>query len=47
MPETYPCDYEPFECPFNAQYGSDCYNYCGLGADETEPEEYYESEENS
>ena len=27
-----PCDYG--DCPYNAQGGYDCYNYCGLGADE-------------
>ena len=32
MNETTPCDYG--ECPFNAQGGYDCRNYCGLGVDE-------------
>lgn len=42
----HPCDTEPFECPFNAQYGDDCRYYCGLGVDEDEPEEYeYEEED--
>lgn len=27
-----PCDFG--ECPFNAQGGYDCRNYCGLGVDE-------------
>lgn len=37
---TYPCDTEPFECPFNAQYSEDCRYYCGLGVDEDEPEDH-------
>lgn len=36
----YPCDAEPFECPFNARYSNDCRYYCGLGVDEDEPEDY-------
>ncbi|MDF2615385.1 MAG: hypothetical protein K0Q47_40 [Sedimentibacter sp.] len=33
-----PCDYG--DCPFNAQGGYDCRNYCGLGVDENDyPEE--------
>ena len=39
---TYPCDAEPFDCPFNARYSNDCRYYCGLGVDEDEPEEYSE-----
>lgn len=27
-----PCDYG--ECPYNAEGGYDCRNYCGLGVDE-------------
>ena len=34
-----PCDYG--ECPYNAIGGYDCRNYCGLGVDEDEEEEYY------
>jgi hypothetical protein len=34
----YPCDTEPFECPFNARYSNDCRYHCGLGVDEDEPE---------
>lgn len=41
--QRYPCDAEPFECPFDAQYSEDCRYYCGLGVDEDE-EENYESE---
>ena len=41
----YPCDTEPFDCPFNAQGGYDCRNYCGLGVDENEPEDYEEENE--
>lgn len=29
-----PCDYG--ECPFNAESGYDCRNFCGLGVDEDE-----------
>ena len=32
MDKETPCDYG--ECPFNAQGGYDCRNYCGLGVDE-------------
>ena len=39
-----PCDTEPFDCPFNAQYGEDCRYYCGLGVDEDEPEDYDEED---
>lgn len=34
--ELTPCDYG--ECPYNAQGGYDCRNYCGLGVDESETE---------
>ena len=40
--ETTPCNYG--ECPFNAEGGYDCRNYCGLGVDEDE--EYIPSAEN-
>lgn len=33
----FPCD--SGECPYNAQGGYDCRNYCGLGVDEDEPSE--------
>ena len=33
----YPCDEFDY-CPFNANGGYDCYNFCGLGADESETE---------
>ncbi len=42
----YPCDIEPFDCPFNARYSNDCRNYCGLGVDEIDDEEYTPSAEN-
>ena len=33
-----PCDYQDYDghysCPFDAQGGDDCRNYCGLGVDE-------------
>ena len=44
MSKYTPCDTEPFECPFNAQYSEDCRYYCGLGVDEDEPEEYEDEE---
>lgn len=44
MPKHTPCDTEPFECPFNAQYSDDCRYYCGLGVDEDEPEDYEDEE---
>lgn len=34
----YPCDIEPFDCPFDARYSEDCRYYCGLGVDEDEEE---------
>jgi hypothetical protein len=43
MENIYPCD-ELGICPFNAEGGNDCYNYCGLGADESKPENYSEEE---
>ena len=30
----YPCDTEPFHCPFDAENGDACRYYCGLGVDE-------------
>lgn len=43
MPKLYPCDTEPFDCPFNARYSEDCRYYCGLGVDEDESDdEFYE-----
>lgn len=41
--ETYPCDYG--ECPYNAQHGYDCYNYCGLGCDDGDDCQYEEEDE--
>ena len=34
MKKDYPCDYG--KCPYNAEDGYDCRNYCGLGVDEEE-----------
>lgn len=34
--EKYPCDYNEGVCPYNASRGMDCYNFCGLGADESD-----------
>lgn len=48
MPKQfYPCDTEPFDCPFDAQYSEDCRYYCGLGVDECGDDEYYEEETQS
>ena len=42
--EETPCDYG--ECPFGAEGGYDCRNYCGIGVDECGDDEYeYEFEE--
>lgn len=38
--KIYPCDAEPFDCPFDAQDGRDCRYYCGLGVDENDEEDY-------
>ena len=38
-----PCDYG--DCPYNAEGGYDCRNYCGLGVDENEEDDYYEYDE--
>jgi hypothetical protein len=38
-----PCDYG--NCPYDAEGGYDCRNYCGLGVDEDGEDEYYENEE--
>ena len=37
-----PCDYG--DCPYNAEGGYDCRNYCGLGVDENDEDDYYENE---
>lgn len=39
MKKIYPCDNPDSYCPFDAVGGMDCYNFCGLGADESEIEE--------
>jgi hypothetical protein len=33
MTQLYPCDIDD-SCPYSASTGMDCYNHCGLGADE-------------
>ena len=33
-----PCDYG--ECPYNAQYSSDCEYWCGADEPEDNPEDY-------
>lgn len=33
-PCDYPDNYGHYSCPFDAQGGDDCRNYCGLGVDE-------------
>jgi len=35
----YPCDDIEHLCPFDAQNGYDCRDYCGLGVDEEEEDE--------
>ena len=37
----YPCDTLDI-CPFNAEGGYDCRNFCGLGVDDDEEENYEE-----
>ena len=37
--ETTPCDHG--ECPFGAEGGYDCRNYCGLGVDKDEEDEWH------
>lgn len=37
----YPCDTID-TCPFNAEGGYDCRNFCGLGVDDDEEENYEE-----
>ena len=36
MNKTYPCDSPDSYCPFDAEGGYDCRNFCGLGVDEDE-----------
>ena len=50
--KSYPCDYPPHECPYDAYKFSDCEYHCGLGVpDEPYPwedcyvEEDYDVEE--
>ena len=40
MTKYYPCD--DGDCPFNAVGGYDCRNFCGLGVDEDEGDDYDE-----
>ena len=44
MKKDYPCDNG--ECPYNAESGYDCRDYCGLGVDECNDDEYVPSAEN-
>ena len=39
---NYPCDGPDSYCPYNAQGGYDCRDFCGLGVDDNpeEDEEY-------
>jgi hypothetical protein len=37
MSKTTPCDYG--ECPYGATGGYHCRDFCGLGVDESEPDE--------
>ena len=45
MEKYYPCDGSDSFCPFDAVGGMDCRNYCGLGVDENEPDDYIYEEE--
>ena len=36
MKKTYPCDGPDNYCPYDAEGGYDCRNFCGLGVDENE-----------
>ena len=33
-----PCDFEPFTCPYNAEYSSTCEYYCGAEEPEDIPD---------
>lgn len=44
MANTYPCDGPEGFCPFDAVGGYDCRNYCGLGVDESEEDNYEEED---
>lgn len=46
MKKTYPCDGPECHCPFDAVGGMDCYNLCGLGADNGEDGEDDDDEVN-
>lgn len=41
--KVYPCDGPEGYCPFAATEGIDCYNHCGLGADEDNYKEDYDN----
>ena len=46
--KTYPCDGPEGFCPYDAEGGMDCYNLCGLGADNGEDghdDDHYDEEE--
>jgi hypothetical protein len=43
MAKETPCDYG--DCPFGAEGGYDCRNYCGLGVDVACDEDEYDEEE--
>jgi hypothetical protein len=43
MAKETPCDYG--ECPFGAEGGYDCRNYCGLGVDVACDEDEFDDEE--
>ena len=45
MANNYPCDGPYGGCPFHAEGGYDCRNFCGLGVDEDEEEDYYPDED--
>lgn len=43
--KLYPCDGPEGFCPFDAEGGMDCRNYCGLGVDESGDDDDYDEEE--
>ena len=42
MKKTYPCDGPEHKCPYDAEGGYDCRNFCGLGVDESENLDEYD-----
>ena len=36
MPKIYPCETEPFKCPFDAESSEGCRCNCGIGVDDND-----------